>query len=57
MAARHHGIRDPSEVSTRYPAGTPAFDVTSPERVVAIVTEEGAHRSPYAVSLPRAVHA
>jgi methylthioribose-1-phosphate isomerase len=49
--------RDPSEVSTRYPARNPAFDVTPAELIEAIVTEEGVHRRPYAGSLPRIVPA
>jgi methylthioribose-1-phosphate isomerase len=47
--------RDPSEVSTRYPARNPAFDVTPAELIAAVVTEEGVHRRPYAVSLPTRV--
>jgi methylthioribose-1-phosphate isomerase len=49
--------RDPSEVSTRYPARNPAFDVTPAELIEAIVTEMGVHRRPYAESLPRIVPA
>jgi methylthioribose-1-phosphate isomerase len=49
--------RDPSEVSTRYPARNPAFDVTPAELIEAIVTEVGVHRRPYAESLPRIVPA
>ena len=49
--------RDPAELSTRFPARNPAFDVTPAELIAAIVTEEGVHRPPYAVSLPRAIHA
>jgi methylthioribose-1-phosphate isomerase len=49
--------RDPAEVSTRFRARNPAFDVTPAELIAAIVTEEGVHRPPYAVSLPRAVPA
>jgi len=45
--------RDPSEVSGRFPARNPAFDVTPAELVSAIVTERGVHRAPYAASLPR----
>jgi len=45
--------RDPSEVSVRFPAHNPAFDVTPAELVSAIVTEEGVHRAPYEASLPR----
>ncbi|MGH3134663.1 MAG: S-methyl-5-thioribose-1-phosphate isomerase [Gaiellaceae bacterium] len=49
--------RDPSEVSARFPARNPAFDVTPSELIAAIVTEEGVHRAPYAATLPRPVHA
>jgi len=45
--------RDPSEVSTRFPARNPAFDVTPAALIAAIVTEEGAHEPPYGESLPR----
>jgi methylthioribose-1-phosphate isomerase len=45
--------RNAAEVSERYPARNPAFDVTPGELVAAIVTEEGVHRRPYADSLPR----
>ena len=47
--------RDPREVSKRFPAWNPAFDVTPAELVSAIVTEEGVHRAPYASSLPTPV--
>ena len=47
--------RDPREVSTRFPAMNPAFDVTPAELVGAIVTEVGVHRSPYGSSLPSPV--
>jgi len=43
--------RDPAEVTERFPARNPAFDVTPAELVTAIVTEHGAHRGPYAESL------
>jgi methylthioribose-1-phosphate isomerase len=43
--------RDPSEVSTRFAARNPAFDVTPAELISAIVTEHGVHRPPYAESL------
>jgi methylthioribose-1-phosphate isomerase len=43
--------RDPAEVSRRFPARNPAFDVTPAELVTAIVTEEGVHRAPFAESL------
>ena len=44
--------RDGAEVSSRFPARNPAFDVTPAELIAAIVTEEGVHRAPYADSLP-----
>jgi methylthioribose-1-phosphate isomerase len=44
--------RDPGEISTRFPARNPAFDVTPAALVSAIVTEAGVHRAPYASSLP-----
>ena len=47
--------RDSGEVSTRFPATNPAFDVTPAELVGAIVTEVGVHRSPYESSLPSPV--
>jgi methylthioribose-1-phosphate isomerase len=43
--------RDPSEVTGRFNARNPAFDVTPAPLVSAIVTEEGVHRAPYAESL------
>jgi methylthioribose-1-phosphate isomerase len=49
--------RDPGEVSARFPARNPAFDVTPADLISAIVTEAGIHRAPYAEALPRAVHA
>jgi methylthioribose-1-phosphate isomerase len=49
--------RDPTEVSPRFPARNPAFDVTPAELISAIVTELGVHRQPYAGSLPRSVAA
>jgi len=45
--------RDPREVTSRFPAVNPAFDVTPAELVHAIVTEHGVHRPPYANTLPR----
>jgi methylthioribose-1-phosphate isomerase len=45
--------RDPAELTARFPARNPAFDVTPPELIAAIVTEEGVHRPPYEESLPR----
>ena len=44
--------RDPREVSTRFPATNPAFDVTPAALVRSIVTEVGVHRAPYESSLP-----
>jgi methylthioribose-1-phosphate isomerase len=49
--------RDPAELTSRFPALNPAFDVTPAALITAIVTEEGVHRAPYAVSLPGVVHA
>jgi methylthioribose-1-phosphate isomerase len=45
--------RAATELSARFPARNPAFDVTPAELIAAIVTEEGAHRPPYSDSLPR----
>ena len=47
--------RDPSEVTARFAARNPAFDVTPAELIAAIVTEEGVHRAPFAASLAGAV--
>jgi methylthioribose-1-phosphate isomerase len=44
--------RDATEVSERFAARNPAFDVTPAALVTAIVTEEGVHRPPYEESLP-----
>jgi methylthioribose-1-phosphate isomerase len=44
--------RDGAEVSARFPARNPAFDVTPATLIVAIVTEAGVHRAPYSASLP-----
>ena len=43
--------RDPAEVTTRFPARNPAFDVTPAALIAAIVTEDGVHRAPYEESL------
>jgi methylthioribose-1-phosphate isomerase len=43
--------RAPAELTTRFPARNPAFDVTPAELIAAIVTEHGVHRAPYAQSL------
>lgn len=45
--------RDPAEVTSRFPARNPAFDVTPASLIAAIVTEEGVHRAPFEESLPR----
>jgi methylthioribose-1-phosphate isomerase len=45
--------RDGAEVTPRFAARNPAFDVTPASLVAAIVTERGVHRAPYAESLPR----
>src|SRR5262245_58497930 len=47
--------RDPSEVTGRFDALNPAFDVTPAELIGAIVTEHGVHTAPYSVSLAGAV--
>ena len=39
--------RDPAELTTRFPARNPAFDVTPAALIAAIVTEDGVHRPPY----------
>jgi methylthioribose-1-phosphate isomerase len=39
--------RDPVEITERFPAYNPAFDVTPAALITAIVTEHGAHRAPY----------
>jgi methylthioribose-1-phosphate isomerase len=39
--------RDPAEVTPRFPARNPAFDVTPAALIAAIVTEDGVHRPPY----------
>jgi methylthioribose-1-phosphate isomerase len=49
--------RDPAEVSSRFPARNPAFDVTPADLITAIVTEAGVHRAPYSDTLPRMVQA
>jgi methylthioribose-1-phosphate isomerase len=47
--------RDPAEVTARFPARNPAFDVTPAALITAIVTEHGVHRPPYTESLAGAV--
>jgi methylthioribose-1-phosphate isomerase len=49
--------RDPAEVTVRFPARNPAFDVTPADLVAAIVTEHGVHRAPYETSLAGVVAA
>jgi methylthioribose-1-phosphate isomerase len=49
--------RDAREVSGRFPARNPAFDVTPAALVTAIVTEAGVHRAPYGSSLPTPLRA
>src|SRR5580765_3190072 len=39
--------RDPAEVTARFPARNPAFDVTPAALIGAIVTEHGVHSAPY----------
>jgi len=43
--------RDPAELTSRFPARNPAFDVTPAALIAAIVTEDGVHRPPYDESL------
>ena len=43
--------RDPAEVTARFPARNPAFDVTPAGLIAAIVTEDGVRRPPYGESL------
>ncbi len=49
--------RSPSEITDRFQARNPAFDVTPASLITAIVTEVGIHRAPYSESLPREVRA
>jgi methylthioribose-1-phosphate isomerase len=49
--------RDPAEITARFPAHNPAFDLTPADLVSTIVTEVGVHRAPYAASLPTTVRA
>ena len=46
-----------AEVTARFAARNPAFDVTPAGLIAAIVTERGVHRAPYAESLAGAVPA
>ena len=43
--------RDPAELTTRFPARNPAFDITPAALIAAIVTENGVHEAPYEDSL------
>ncbi len=45
--------REGAEVTERFAAVNPAFDVTPAGLVHAIVTERGVHRAPYGATLPR----
>jgi methylthioribose-1-phosphate isomerase len=47
--------RDPTEITSRFTARNPAFDVTPATLITAIVTEHGVHEAPYGESLTRAV--
>ena len=47
--------RDPAEITARFAARNPAFDVTPADLISAIVTEDGVHRTPYLESLAGAV--
>ena len=49
--------RDGAEITARFAARNPAFDVTPAELIAAIVTEAGVHRAPYQQSLAGAVAA
>ena len=49
--------RDGAEVTARFDARNPAFDVTPAALIAAIVTEVGVHRAPFETSLPRPLHA
>ena len=47
--------RDPAEVTARFSARNPAFDVTPASLITAIITEHGVHAAPFAESLAGAV--
>jgi methylthioribose-1-phosphate isomerase len=49
--------RDPAEITARFAARNPAFDVTPAALIAAIVTENGVHRAPYTESLAGVVTA
>jgi methylthioribose-1-phosphate isomerase len=45
--------RDPAELTSRFAASNPAFDVTPAALISAIVTEHAVHRPPYSFALER----
>jgi methylthioribose-1-phosphate isomerase len=47
--------RAPGEITTRFAARNPAFDVTPAALIGAIVTEFGVHRAPYTESIAASV--
>jgi methylthioribose-1-phosphate isomerase len=49
--------RAADEVTARFAARNPAFDVTPADLITAVVTEHGVHRAPYVESLSRALAA
>ena len=49
--------RSPAEITERFRAYNPAFDVTPADLVAAIITESGVHRAPYADALSASVSA
>ncbi len=49
--------RDPGEITSRFNARNPAFDVTPAGLITAIITESGVHREPFAESLAELVAA
>jgi methylthioribose-1-phosphate isomerase len=49
--------RAAAEITDRFPARNPAFDVTPAALITALVTEHGVHRAPYAESLAISVTA
>jgi methylthioribose-1-phosphate isomerase len=49
--------RSGAEITGRFPARNPSFDVTPARLIAAIVTERGVHRAPYPESLPQVVRA
>src|SRR5581483_199957 len=59
MTAGGEGIpieeRDPTEVTARFAARNPAFDITPARLISAIVTEHGVHTQPFSESLAHAV--